>query len=97
MEWDIILFSETRAESQIADLDGGHRLYLHRNEYYAFGVGILIHASLVNNIRSVHYISDRILRVDLHFAQRNISFCAVYVPHAGFSLEFLEQTYDQLH
>ena len=97
LEWDIILFSETRAESQIADLDGGHRLYLHRDEYYASGVGILIHASLVNNIRSVHYISDRILRVDLHFAQRKISFIAVYVPHAGFSLEFLEQTYDQLH
>ena len=82
MEWDIILFSETRAESQIADLDGGHRLYLHRDEYYAFGVGILAHANLVNNIRSIHSKSDRIPRVDLQFTQRKISFCAVYVPHA---------------
>ena len=65
LDWDIILFSETRVESSTVELEGGHRLYLHREDYSASGVGVLIHARLVGSIRSTHFVSDRVLRVDL--------------------------------
>ena len=73
LDWDIILFSETRAESKTVEIEGGHCLYLHRGEYVASGVGVLIHARLVDSIRSTHFVSDRVLRVDLELAQRKIS------------------------
>ena len=97
LDWDIILFSETRAESQTVEMEGGHRLYLHRGEYVASGVGVLIHARLVDSIRSTHFVSDRVLRVDLELAQRKISCCAVYLPHAGYPETVLEQVYEQVH
>jgi len=97
LDWDIILFSETRVVSQTVELDGGHRLYLHREEYTASGVGALIHVRLLGSIRSTHFVSDRVLRVVLQLAQRKISFCAVYLPHAGYIAEALDQVYEQVH
>ena len=52
LDWDITLVSETRAESSTVELEGGHRLYLHREDYSASSVGVLIHARLVGSIRS---------------------------------------------
>ena len=43
INWDIVLFSETRAESQNAILDGGHLLFTALGENSAAGVGILLH------------------------------------------------------
>eukprot|EP00973_Karenia_brevis_P049700 6900361-Karenia_brevis.AAC.1 len=76
MSWDVILFSETRAETDDVLLDGGHRLILYRNEYYASGVGILIHARHTNYVKAIHRISDRILCVDMEISGKVLDLIA---------------------
>ena len=93
---DIISFSETRAQSQTIDLEGGHRLYLPLEENVATGVGILVHRHRVRYIRKVHFISDRVLRLDIIFGCRKLAWFALYIPHSGYSLELLDQVYNQL-
>ena len=53
LSWNVILFSETRAESGDVILEGGHRLILERGEYRASGVGVLVHSTLVSQIRKI--------------------------------------------
>ena len=96
MEWDIIFFSETRALSQIIDLDKGHRLFLSLGSNGAAGVGILIHQRLVGSIETVKSISDRILRADLRLDSMLLTCYAVYIPHAGYPSDFVDQVFEQL-
>lgn len=94
--WDIICFSERRAFSEKISLEGGHVLYLNLSNTSSAGVGILIHKRLASFVRREHYISDRILCMDLKIDARMYSVFAVYVPHAGYPKETLDCFYEQL-
>ena len=65
LQWDLILFNETRAISQDLLFDVGHRLLSSLDDNIAASVGIFVHARHVSNVRKVYRISDRILRLDL--------------------------------
>ena len=94
--WDIVFFSETRAASEVMNLDDGHRLYLFRTESVSAGVGILLHKRLVPHVQAVKYISDRILRVDVQIGKTRFACCAIYVPHAGYPAAYLDEVYEQI-
>ena len=96
MHWDIILFSETNTSPLDAILDGGHRLICYRDEYYAFGVGILIHQRWLDSIRYIHRISDRVLAIDIQMQMKIIRFISIYLPHAGFAHSNLLNQYDAI-
>ena len=67
-------------------------MYLFLGANAAAGVGILLHSRLIRQIRKVHYMSDRVLRVDVQMANTRFALCAAHVPHAGYPSELLEQT-----
>ena len=67
-----------------------------RGDYYASGVGILIHSSLVKFIQSVHRKNDRIMAVDMEISGKRFRILAVYLPHSGFGHIFLEECYREL-
>ena len=96
MRWDIILFSETRAPTQITDLENGHRLYNSYGDNLGSGAGILINSKLVPNILGYDFISDRIVCVTMRFGHTKIAYYAVYIPHCGYHTDVYDQCYDQL-
>lgn len=96
MTWHVILFSETRTSSNDLILDGGHRLICHREDYYASGVGILIHKSLTNMVKTVQRVDDRIMAIDVHFVDKEVRFISVYLPHSGLPKSLLEQCYTKM-
>ena len=77
-------------------LDSGHHLYLDVSAHVALGVGVLIYARWNRYVRKVHRINDRVIGVDLHFDQVRICYIAIYLPHAGYSLETLDHSYAEL-
>ena len=96
VEWDIVFFSETRATEQDLTVDGGHRLILYREEYLAAGVGILIHRRHACTITQKLTICDRILAVDVSIGGKFCRCIAVYCPHAGFEMKYLDEVYEKL-
>ena len=55
MQWDIVLFSETRAPSSEVTLEGGRKLFLDLGDYVAAGAGILVHERMSpTSEKSVH-------------------------------------------
>ena len=61
VEWDIVLFSETRAMTGRIILDGGHALFTSITDNAFAGVGILLHAKHVNKSDCIHNVSGRVL------------------------------------
>ena len=85
VEWDIVLFSETRANSQDCIVTGGHRLITHLDGYTGAGVRILVNSRWTRCIEKVHIVSDRILAIDMLFGNLKARVVSVYMPHAGFN------------
>ena len=96
IDWDIVLFSETRAASVDQFLDGGHRLIAHLDTELHTGVAILVHRRHCRNRLRVHRISTRLMAIDISFGKSTIRFMAVYLPHAGYALDALERHYVDL-
>ena len=96
MEWDIILFSEARAPTNIVDLDNGCRLYTSFGTNIAAGVGILVNAHLVPHIIGHKCISDRVMCVQFQLGTKKLCCYAVYIPHCGYDIQLYDHTYDQL-
>ena len=96
IDWDIICFSETRAISQQIDYVDGHRLILHLENNIAAGVGILVHQRHVASIRKIHFISDRLLRIDLRINDQPYAVFAIYLPHCGYAIQDFDDVYDKL-
>ena len=96
VEWDIVLFSETRANSQDCIVTGGHRLITHLDGYIGAGVGILVNSRWTRCIQKVHIVSDRILAIDMLFGNLKARVVSVYMPHAGFNWQKLFDVYNQL-
>ena len=96
VEWDVVLFSETRAAKGNVILDGGHALYTNIGDNAFAGVGILLHAKHVNKSNRIYNVSGRVLALDFVVNGKRVRSIAVYVPHCGYSAQALEETYEQL-
>ena len=70
----------------------GHRLISHKGTAYG-GVAILIHADLATHIVSQEHFGDRVLAVRIHILKVKFTAIAVYMPHAGYSIDKLRDTY----
>ena len=96
VEWDVVLFSETRAAKDKVILDGGHALFSNISDNPFAGVAILLHAKHVNKSNRIYNVSGRVLALDLVVNKRRLRSIAVYVPHCGYSRQDLEETFEQL-
>ena len=94
--WDVVLFSETHAKTNMVILDGGHALYTHISDNAAAGVGILLHERHVKKNNRVSNVSGRVLALDFVLYGKRVRSIATYIPHCGYSVQGLEETYEQL-
>lgn len=88
MQWDIIIFSETRGSHDIVELDDGvhsHMCFGIGRQTSAAGVAILLHARHKKRIKQNVVLSERVLYVDVEVARKKIRIIAAYAPHAGYS------------
>merc|ERR1712086_101146 len=60
------------------------------------GVGILLHERHVKQSNRIQNVSGRVLALDFTVNGNKMRSIATYVPHCGYSVQQLEQTYDQL-
>ena len=95
MNWDIVLFSETRAPSRSCEITGGHTLYTSGKGHDATGVGVLVNARHAGKHVFVD-ISDRVMYVDLELHGKACRAIAAYLPHAGYPAMFVDAIYEQL-
>ena len=96
MNWDIVLFSETRAPSRSREITGGHTLYTSGRGHDATGVGVLVHARHVGKHVSVD-VSDWVMYVDLELNGKTFREIAAYIPHADVPAMFVDAIYDCAH
>ena len=96
-QWDVVLFSETRRNSEHCKLAGGHKLHASSQQTVAAGVAILVNRHLLHGVRRVQVISDRLMFLDLHIGTRICRLISIYMPHAGYPHDDLRKMYDQLH
>ena len=96
IDWDFVLFSETRTELADRVLRGGHRLITNLGDCNSAGVGILVHARWTRCIRKVHMVSDRVMAIDVSIAQYSVRIRAVYITHAGCGLDAVTITCNEL-
>ena len=95
-QWEVVLFSETRRNSDHCQLARGHKLYSSSQQTVAAGVAILVNRRLLHGVIRVHVISDRLMFLDLQFGTRICRLISVYMPHAGYPHDDLCKMYDQL-
>ena len=104
MQWDIIIFSETRGSHDIVELDDGvhsHMCFGIGKQTSAAGVAILLHARHKKRVKQNVVLSERVLYVDVEVARKKLRIIAAYAPHAGYSEQdfanFLEQLHSAIH
>ena len=88
--------SEAHAKTNMVILDGGHALYTHIGDNAAAGVGILLHERHVKKNNRVSNVSGRVLALDFVLYGKRVRSIATYIPHCGYSVQDLEETYEQL-
>lgn len=94
--WDVVLFSETRADIDKLTLDGGHLLYGSRKATTCAGVAIALHSKHKTCVQQVRVLDDRLMYLDLKNGARVIRLVSVYMPHAGYPIDDLRRLYEQL-
>ena len=97
VDWDVVLFSQTRSARERCVLEGGHVLYTSETVTQAAGVAILLHKKHVHRVGQVTSLNERLMFLDLHCGRRCVRFISLYMPHAGYSIEALRSVYDMLH
>lgn len=96
IDWDIVLFSETRSNQGHCQLDHGHLLWTSETPTVASGVAILLHKRHGSRVKHFQAWSDRVACLDIQFDTFVLRTVVVYMPHAGYSHEYLMSVYDQL-
>ena len=100
MQWDIIIFSETRSSHDIVELDDGvqsHVCFGIGKTTRAAGVAILMHARHKKWAKRKVVLSERVLYVDVQIGKIKIRIIAAYAPHAGYSEQDFTNFFEQLH
>ncbi len=82
-------WSETRAETNDINLDGGHRFITALAGDGFVGVAILIHHRYENCVTDSRSYDGRVLAIDVCIEGVLFTIVSVYVPHAGYSHEDL--------
>ena len=95
LDWDVLLFSKTRAQSATSVLEGA--LYTSLAHQKCSSVGISVHSKHAHRMANFQSFSDRAIAIDAKFKDCSVCFTAAYLPHCGYSEEILHTTYDQLH
>ena len=88
MQWDVIIFSETRSSHDIIELDDGvqsHVCFGIGRKTSAAGVAILMHSRHKKWAKRNVVLSERVLYVDVQIGKNKIRIIAAYAPHAGYS------------
>ena len=93
LQWDNVCFSETLAASGDVTLLGGHRLISHLGRQYAV-VAFLMHACLADKVVAKREFGERVLGIRLNADRAKVSVLSVYLPHAGYSVSYLRQVYN---
>ena len=96
LEWDALLFSETRTAIGKRILPGGHMLLGSTTVTNFSGVAILLHQRHRNSFSNVQCIPDRLMSIDLQCSGGVVRLVAGYAPHMGYSQDELQTFYDQL-
>ena len=94
--WDVVLFSETRRNSDLCQIMRGHKLCSSSHQTVAAGVAILVNERWVHGVTPARVISDRLMFVDLKVEASICRFITVYMPHAGYPHDELCKMYDRL-
>ena len=89
IEWDIILFSETRYAGGNIVLEGGHHMF-------ASSEPTIVNCKHVRDIKFSQAPSSRICFVDKMMEAGVTRFVATYTPHMGWETHDLYRYYDQL-
>ena len=100
MQWDVIIFSETRSSHDIIELDDGvhsHVCFGIGKTTRAAGVAILMHARHKKWAKRNVVLSERVLHVDVQIGKNKIRIIAAYAPHAGYSEQDFANFFEQLH
>ena len=92
----MVCLSETWAPDGNYTLDGGHRLFCCRDEFKFSGVAILVNARWAPCIIEFCKVSDRIAYVDLVLNGTKYRIVSVYIPHAGYDVNFFNMCFDHL-
>lgn len=69
---------------------GSHVLFVSSESTVGEGIAILLHERRQDHIKSVVYISDRMIFLDMPTDQGMIRPIQVHAPHAGYSTDELE-------
>ena len=87
---------ETRTPTGKYVLEGGHVLFTSLSNNAFSGTGILLNVEHVKKSNKIHCVTDRVLALDFMAYGTKLRVVAVYVPHAGYSVEDFQETFDQL-
>ena len=96
VHWDVICFTETRAESNILQLEDGHILYCTGTDGESTGALVLIHSRHAQSKLEIFEKLDRIIAVDIVFDKRKYLVISAYMPHDGFGEDALHAAYQEL-
>lgn len=96
LEWDVVLFSETRFSGASCILMDSHLLFASDLPTPCAGVSILLHQRHKHGVKYTKYVSDRLMYIDLLTNRGLIRIVAAYAPHAGYPFEDLQAFYHQL-
>ena len=100
VQWDIVMFSETRSSHGIIELHEGnfrHICFGSGTETFSAGVAILLHERHAKNVANAKVISDRVMYVDFTFGGKKLRSIAAYAPHAGYSADDFNAFFEQVH
>ena len=100
VQWDIVMFSETRSSHGIIEVHKGnfrHICFGSGSETFSAGVAILLHERHAKNVANVKVISDRVMYVDFTVGGKKLRSIAAYAPHAGYSADDFNAFLEQVH
>ena len=94
IEWDIVLFTETRMQSETLELQDGHILFESGCKDLPTGVAILVHRKYQASNLKAMLINDRIIALNLRMHNQRFKIRSSYLPHDGYG-DAVYQTYQE--
>ena len=100
VQWDIVMFGETRSSHGIIEL---HECNFRRKcfgsgtETCSAGVAVLLHERHAKNVANAKVISDRVMYMDFTNGGRKLRAIAVSAPHEVYNDDDFNAFFEQLH
>ena len=94
---DILCVQETKWKgSKAKDLGGGYKLYYHGCERNKNGIGIILSASLTEDVEEVKRISDRIMQMKIDYKGCMLNIISAYAPQTGCDEEEKDRFWEEM-